>query len=206
MLGDWSALFPSPPPAGVLGGAHVRRCGGGPHIRFPASTQIRRLPRTHEGPGQRSGGRLWRQRGQRHHHSGDGAKIAPWTQSHLAAYICVFVYISCKKKLLNLARLLFFFFVLFVMPMRIVVTGYFVSLKNTHTHTLLCLAPLYIFYPNWRKKSRRGLWWNHLLNLLCHISTYDEPFLCLSILILHTYGWSIMCLLINICHFVFFNK
>lgn len=92
-------------PTGVLGGAHVRRCGGSPHIRFPACTQIRRLPRTHEGPGQRPGGRLWRQWRQQHHHSGDDTKIAPWTHSHLAPYVCEFVYISCKKKLLNLARL-----------------------------------------------------------------------------------------------------
>lgn len=133
----------SPPLAGVLGGAHVRRRGGGPHIRFPASTQIRRLPRTHEGPGQRSGGRLRRQRGQRHHHSGDGAKIAPRTQSHLAAYICVFVYISCKKETLEFSTS-FIFFCTICNANEVCGNGLFYVFEK-HTHTLFVWHHLHIF-------------------------------------------------------------
>lgn len=181
-----SVPSPRPPPsAGVLGGAHVRRRGGGPHIRFPASTQIRRLPRTHEGPGQRSGGRLRRQRGQRHHHSGDGAKIAPRTQSHLAAYICVFVYISCKKETLEFSTS-YIFFCTICNANEVCGNGLFCVFEK-HTHASL-FGTTYIFLSKLKEEESKRIVVKPFVKLLCHISTYDEPFLCFYILILHTYG------------------
>lgn len=162
MFGDWSASSL----AGILGGAYVRRAGGSPYLRFPACTQIWRLPRTHEGPAQRSGGRLRCQRGQRQHHSGDGIEIVSWTHNHLVAYIYVFCLYSCKKKLLNLAQMSVLHY--FVLPMRIAVTGFFVSSKKKERKkSLLWLAPLPEFYPDFQ--TSRGESWRNCFSNICFI-------------------------------------
>lgn len=114
--------------AGVLGGAHVRRCGSSSHIRFLAVAQIRRLPRAHEGPGQRPGGRLRGQRSQRHH-SGDGDKVVLRSHNRLVPYVHVYTCVKTKYIEHSLGChccILLFFLYYSKIPMRIVVTGRFV--------------------------------------------------------------------------------